>query len=58
MNLRDGCYNTMIMEVECLYDSEKGKWKGEVQSWGDIRHLEGLERSGGHSSRVADEVKA
>lgn len=57
VNLRNGCHNTMIMKVECVYVQESGRWEGEVLSWGDIEHLRGIKRVH-HSSKVADDVKA
>lgn len=61
VNLRKhGCYNTSIMRVQCDHDEATGKWTGEVQTWGDIEHLKGIHKdtNGGHSTRIADDVKA
>ena len=47
----------MIMEVECEFQMDTGRWVGQVKSWGDVVHLKDVHRAG-HAGSVADEVKA
>ncbi|WVQ83915.1 hypothetical protein IAT38_006059 [Cryptococcus sp. DSM 104549] len=37
VDLEARCLNTSVMMVWC--EMKNGKWKGSVESWGDVRHL-------------------
>lgn len=47
------CLNTSIMRVRATYDKEAGEWDGEVLSWGEVYHLDGVDSG----IPIADDVR-
>lgn len=47
------CLNTSVMRVRVTYDPKEGEWDGEVLSWGEVCHLDGVESG----IPVADDIR-
>lgn len=53
VDLHKPCLNTSVMRVQCTWDVDG--WTGEIQSWGDVRHLLKAQQE---DLGVADDVPA
>ena len=53
LDTRRHCLNTSIMRVKCWKEGKEEKWVGEVLTWGQVDHLDGMWEKVG----VADDVR-
>lgn len=48
------CLNTSVMRVRARYNPESERWVGEILSWAEVGHMQGLEQKIG----VSDDIRA